>query len=65
MKEGGMSLVSVLTLIFVVLKVLDIGEVGKWSWWWVFSPIWISFLIGVGFIVFAGLFYLILSLLSK
>ena len=30
--------ISLLTLIFVVAKIL--GEI-TWSWWWVFSPIWI------------------------
>ena len=37
--------VSLLTVIFVVLK-LDPGghlttAVTEWSWWWVFSPLWL------------------------
>lgn len=35
----GMSFSGVLTLIFIVLKLTD-GI--SWSWWWVFSPIWID-----------------------
>ena len=38
-KQGGLGIVSVLTIIFVVLKLL--GGI-KWSWIWGLSPIWIS-----------------------
>ena len=36
---GGMLLVA-----FIVLKLCDVID---WSWWWVLSPIWISFVGGV------------------
>lgn len=36
---GGMGLASVLTVVFVTLKLLDKID---WSWWWVLSPLWIS-----------------------
>ena len=35
------------TLLFLVFLVLKLTNVIAWSWWWVFSPIWISFIIGV------------------
>lgn len=37
-KSGGIGLCGVLTIIFVVLKLL---HVINWSWIWVFSPVWI------------------------
>ena len=37
--SGGMSFLGVLTLIFITLKLLGVID---WSWWWVLSPIWIS-----------------------
>ena len=40
-----MSLAGVLTVIFIVLKVLGVGVVAGWSWWWVLSPLWISILL--------------------
>ena len=43
-KQGGLGIVSVLTIIFVVLKLLGVI---KWSWIWVLSPIWISAVIVV------------------
>ena len=42
-KQGGLGIVSVLTIIFIVLKLLGV----KWSWIWVLSPIWISAVIVV------------------
>ena len=43
-KQGGLGIVSVLTIIFIVLKLLGVI---KWSWIWVLSPIWISAVIVV------------------
>lgn len=37
-RSGGMGLAGFLTIIFVILKCT--GHV-EWSWYWVFSPIWI------------------------
>ena len=38
-KQGGLGIISVLTIVFIVLKLLGVI---KWSWIWVLSPIWIS-----------------------
>ena len=43
---SGLGLASVLTIIFVVLKLVGVIA---WSWWWVFSPILID--IGLAIIV--------------
>lgn len=37
-ESSGISFCGVLTIVFIVLKLL--GKVG-WSWWWVVSPLWI------------------------
>jgi len=47
---GGVSLATVLVVIFIVLKVLKLIA---WSWWWVFSPWWISGLLFMGILVAA------------
>jgi hypothetical protein len=36
---GGLGLASVLTIVFIVLKL--VGTI-NWSWWWVLSPLWIN-----------------------
>lgn len=30
-----------LLLIFIVLKLVGVEPIASWSWWWVFSPLWI------------------------
>lgn len=37
---AGLGIPGVLTLIFVVLKLVGVVN---WSWLWVLSPLWISF----------------------
>lgn len=36
---SGIGFSSLLTTAFIVLKV---ARIIKWSWWWVFSPMWID-----------------------
>lgn len=43
-KTKGVSFISLLTAIFIVLKLL---HAISWPWIWVFSPIWISGLAAV------------------
>ena len=38
--SGGIGFVGLLTIVFIVLKLT--GFIA-WSWWWVLSPLWISF----------------------
>ena len=38
-KSGGMSLLGVLLVIFIVLKLVGVID---WSWWLVLIPLWIS-----------------------
>jgi len=37
--SGGIGIVGVLTIVFVVLKLVGVIA---WSWWWVLSPLWIA-----------------------
>ena len=46
--SSGIGLPGLLTVLFVGLK---LTHVITWSWLWVLSPIWISFLIAIAFIV--------------
>ena len=47
-KNSGIGFVNVLTLIFITLKLLKLID---WSWWWVLSPIWISILLVISFVI--------------
>jgi len=56
---GGLGLGGVLTVIFVVLKLLGLI---KWSWLWVLSPMWIS--VGLGVLI-GGILLLVLYIQQK
>ena len=56
---GGLGLGTVLFLIFLTLKLAEVGPVAKWSWWWVTSPLWIPLtLFGLIFAVILGIIIL-------
>jgi hypothetical protein len=52
--DGGIGIVGVLTIVFVVLKLVGVIA---WSWWWVLSPLWIA----VGLWVVIALIVLIVA----
>lgn len=49
--SGGLGLPTILTLIFLVLKLCDVID---WSWWWVFAPIWIIAVLIFGILGIVG-----------
>jgi hypothetical protein len=54
--SSGLGFGTVLFLIFLTLKLGGWGVVSTWSWWWIFSPLWIplaliAFFIIIGIIV--------------
>jgi hypothetical protein len=42
---GGLTLLEVLFVVFLVLKLTGKTVVATWSWWWVTAPLWIGFAI--------------------
>lgn len=46
--SGGIGFTGLLTVLFIALKLL--GRI-NWSWWWVLSPIWISFILVIVLLV--------------
>lgn len=41
-RSGGIGFAGVLTIVFIVLKLTNFIE---WSWLWVLSPLWISWIV--------------------
>lgn len=56
--NGSISFPALLTTVFIVLKL--IGKI-SWSWWWVFSPLWIY----VAILLLVFLFDIIIYNLKK
>lgn len=65
----GGGLWTLLFIIMFVMKVLGIGAVATWSWWWVTAPLWgpiaLSLLIVIGFLVTSFVIALIAYVTEK
>lgn len=46
--NGGVGFFGVLTIVFVVLKLTGVID---WSWWWVLSPLGISWAVGLAVVL--------------
>jgi predicted tellurium resistance membrane protein TerC len=57
--SSGIGFSGLLTVLFIGLKLT--GHI-TWSWWWVLSPLWISFLLAIAIL---GFVVIILSLQKK
>ena len=55
--NGGIGFNGLLTIVFIVLKLL--GKI-DWSWWWVFSPLWIS----ASFVILLVFILLLIAVIS-
>jgi len=60
--SGGIGFVGLLTIAFIVLK---LTEVIDWSWWWVLSPLWISFCVGLIILIVVGIVFGIIWLFNR
>ena len=52
--SGGIGFTGLLTIVFIVLKLLNIIN---WSWWWVLAPLWLP----VGIILIIALIFIIIG----
>lgn len=55
-----MNYFHILTLIFVVCKVAEVGAIAHWSWWLVLAPSIIS----IGITVFLLVFFFLIALVT-
>lgn len=51
--KNSFGVLSLLFLIFLTLKLVEIGQVASWSWWWVTSPIWAPLAIVIAIVAVA------------
>jgi len=57
-RNSSWGLGSVLTVIFVCCKLFGVID---WSWWWVFSPLWIGWCI----VLLIGLVFILISVIAE
>ena len=60
--SGGIGLCSLLTVLFVGLKLCNQID---WSWWWVLSPLWIPWAIVFVVLGVFGVIVVTLKVLEK
>lgn len=58
-RGGGIGFAGWLTLLFIFLKLNPGGNfttpIADWSWWWVLSPIWITFALAAIVLAIVGI----------
>lgn len=37
---SGIGVCGLTFIVFLVLKLAEVGAVANWSWWWVTAPLW-------------------------
>lgn len=57
-KIGG-GLFGTLFIIMFIMKVLGIGAVANWSWWWITAPLWGPVLVSLLILIVWLIIYLI------
>ena len=57
--SGGIGFTGLITIVFIILKL--VGTI-DWSWWWVLSPLWITFAL---FILIFILILLVICIFKK
>lgn len=57
--SGGIGFTGLLTIVFIILKL--VGKI-DWSWWWVLSPLWITFALGM--LIFISI-VIVISIMKK
>lgn len=54
--SGGMGCLTVVGIVLIVLKVLDVEPVAYWPWLWVLCPFWAPIALIVVLFLIAGIF---------
>jgi len=55
--SSGIGVGTLLFLIFLTLKLAEIGPVQYWSWWAVTSPLWVPALLVIAIFIAAASFF--------
>jgi small Trp-rich protein len=63
--SSGIGLGGLIFIVFLVMKLAEIGQVANWSWWWVTSPLWIPVALILGIFGVVLIFWLLGTLLGN
>lgn len=67
--KSTIGLSGLVFIVFLVLKLAEIGQVANWSWWWVTSPLWLPLLALIAIVLVAfvilGIIWGIATIIDK
>ena len=63
--KNSVGFLPLLGLLFIGLKLAEIGVVATWSWWLVLSPFWIPLAIVLAIFAVVGVVMVVAKLLEK
>jgi hypothetical protein len=61
---SGIGIGTVLFLVFLTLKLAEVGSVANWSWWWVTSPLWIPLVLVIAIAAIVALVAIIVAIIA-
>ena len=61
----GSHILNILFLIFLVLKLAEIGPVANWSWWWVTAPLWAPVAALIAILVIAAIILVLVNFINN
>lgn len=61
-QSAGVGLCGLTFIVFLILKLSEVGQVANWSWWWVTSPLWLPLVVVLSII---AIVFLVTYLISK
>lgn len=63
--SGGIGLPGAVFIVFLILKLAEVGPVAGWSWWWVTAPLWAPLALVAIVLVVVGIVYGIIRLFES
>lgn len=57
--RSGMGLLGWVFIVFLTLKLGGWGIPAGWSWWWIFSPLWIPWVVAFAIAALLGAVYVV------
>ena len=63
--KNGIALPTLVFIVFLTLKLAEVGVVAKWSWWWVCSPLWLPVAMGLAILIIGFIGVVIYQVFKK
>lgn len=61
-ESGGVGVLSLLGVAFVVLKICNVEPIASWSWWWVTAPFWLGAALVIAILALVILLHVVTTL---